>query len=542
LIGGVVGGQAGNGASRVESEADEHPGGGITRDDESFRRWAFDGRRADAVHLLGSLRGKRVLVVQSGIGLVADQLAEYGAHVVATETDYRYASFTARRLRRRGNDHQLVLRGVLDELPLRRGTFDLAVVANSIERAERTPGEDFDAKLVGQAVEFLHPDGRMLVLFRAKRLRRLARAVARRPDHAAVLRNLLAPQWIATDAASVYLDHAQVKYVVERAQNGRGLAFLIRSVVELGQRHRFLPYLQAALRRARFASVLTFATEAQALVVQQSSNPREGPERVILSGYRPFGDFAVVASLGPAGPAEKFEKIARSADARARLRRELDGLRAAARTCAPDVLLPRVLAADDDRLAVTALPGTRVASLINRRESSITRAAVAVGQALGRIASREASFVPVERVVFDPVLGLEDQRQLVEEARRLTGASLMVGFAHGDLQPSNVVIGSAGEVGVIDWEYATGSVPIGFDLLFFLTEITRFMRPSPRLEREFPIAVALRPAVDAFVKESGLDSQSLEGYVPLFLATRAVRQNAADDVRQPRKPTPTTSS
>jgi Ser/Thr protein kinase RdoA (MazF antagonist) len=111
--------------------------------------------------------------------------------------------------------------------------------------------------------------------------------------------------------------------------------------------------------------------------------------------------------------------------------------------------------------------------------------------------------------------------------------AIAAGTAHGDLQPSNVIVGDD-SVGLIDWEYLCDSVPIGFDLLFLVSEVTRLMVPPEPLDANWRVARPLVPAVRAFLSESGLGETLLRGYVPLFVATRQARAATLDRIDRPR--------
>jgi Ser/Thr protein kinase RdoA (MazF antagonist) len=200
------------------------------------------------------------------------------------------------------------------------------------------------------------------------------------------------------------------------------------------------------------------------------------------------------------------------------------------------LIIARVSAAGRGRLELDALPGRRLAALLgSARNSRLTaRLAVRIGEALGTAMARGARRITVDQIVWDPTLARPELERIAELARARGVTALTAGVAHGDLQPSNVIVAESGSVGVIDWEFLSDRVPAAFDLLFLLTEVTRLMKPAPVIDAEFQVARTLLPAVGSFAARAGVDARDLREYLPLFTATKAARTATVDDISRPR--------
>jgi len=327
------------------------------------------------------------------------------------------------------------------------------------------------------------------------------------------------------------------RFIVGNESGGAlGLYYLLRHVSGLGHRSLVLGHLQPLLSNRAVCRFVARFSPAVYMVAERDGEPPNGHERLILSGWRPFGDHAVRVLLDHDAQATIFTKIARTYAAARSLEREAKGVQLAQQYFAPELRIPRARMSAGDRLEVESLAGRRLTALLAGvgRSEPLARHGVAVATALGAVVARQLRTVDAEQVVWDPTLPSEDQANLGCLAQRSGVSTLSVSPAHGDLQPSNVLIQVKGRVGVIDWEFINERVPAAFDMLFLLSEMTRQMRPAPKLDEVFPVAAALRPAVEAFSARSGLSSPELRRYLPLFLATRAARAATVDDVSQSR--------
>jgi SAM-dependent methyltransferase len=527
-------------------------------EDADLHRLVFDPCRTDCLHLLKHTAGRRVVVVESGTGLYAQQLAWHGAHVVALDTRLECAELTSARLGRySGEPRPIVFWGPLDKAPLRPASFDLAVLASEesgwlVQRMEEE--EASWQRRIDDAARLLKPQGQALVrvenrygVHRIRRLVSLPRARWKGRGKPAAATPMLSARRLSSSLRSAGLRPSRPAYglpgpvyprFIVGNESGRalGLSYLLRHVSGLGHRNLVMGHVQPVLSNRAVCRFMAAFSPVLYMVAGRDGEPVGGGEQLVLTGWRPFGDHAVRVSIDEHAGATLFTKIARTHAAARSLEREAEGVKVAQRYFAPELRVPRAWMSAGDRLEIESLAGRRLTALLAGigRSRRLTRHAVVVASALGTIVARTLRTARAEEVVWDPTLPPEDRDKLTSVARGNGISTLSVSAAHGDLQPSNVLIGFEGTVGVVDWEFVSEQVPAAFDVLFLLSEMTRQMRPAPTLDEVFPVAAVLRPAVEAFSAESGLSLPELQRYLPLFTATRAARGATVDDVSRPR--------
>lgn len=512
--------------------------------DGSMRRLVLDLARADGVALLGRLEGLRTLVLDAGPALFAERLVRGGAEVVATESSLSWARFCAARLARCGGPPASVIWNPDSALPATRGSFDVVVVADQGEPRSAAPARRTswpDAALVAEAAGWLSTTGRLFVFTRNRHAleqvgtvmsRRMlgARAKQRGAQSAGSLsRRLRAAGLTPSQPAYTLPSHPFPRFVVGN-ERGRalGLGVLLRDIIGLAYRHPVLGRLQPRVATSR--SLRHGLRLGSALIlVGHKKPPAEPPnETLLLSGWRPFGDHCVQASIALDGQVERYVKRPRSAVAVDKLKAEHEHLERARVVFQPEINVPAARLHDGGWLELEALRGRRLAAFSAEQGTARDALAVRVATALGAVAKRTRRTVRLDAVNWDPAL-LPEERREVHVAAERRAVNVDVAIAHGDLQPSNVIIAADGRVGFIDWEYLTEAAPAGFDLLFLLYEVTRFMRKSSRVDETYPFAASLRPALEAFLAAAGMDRQALEPYAPLFALSRELRERSHND-------------
>ncbi len=501
------------------------------------RRAVLDYMQADAIHLLPSLEGQRILVAAAGLGVEVEQLADDGARVTAVDHVSEHAEITAARTQDRG---VAVHRGRVADLPDEAEAFDAAVALIDLnDLAASFQRTDWVAEL--RAIrKRLRRDGQVLVRVRGRERKK---TMLGRLGSARWLRAVLAEAGLRAATHAYGLPEREFpRYMIEaRMGPPSGWAFLMKHVIDLGQQRPGASRLQPLMVGRIQQRVVFAASPVLVAVAKRADHPADGGDvsKVIMSGYRPFGGSVVCAEVDRQGDPIRITKIARTAAARHSLSRELNAVDDAREVFERYFRVPLIRMVSDHTLEVEAFRGTRLSALISgggARRARLAEAATDAARRLACVVEGRISDTPLQSVAWDPTLERVHEERVREFARRRGLETVITAPAHGDLQPSNLIVGDDA-IGLIDWEYFSQRVPVGFDLMFLLTEITRLTRRAT-VDEQWLVAHELVPCIQAFLSASGIGRETLLAYVPLFAATRETRAEVFDRTDRPRDPVP----